>query len=166
MAKEVRQAKTATRGRRCPGPPPPKPQPAPVPPGPARSAPSPRARPRRASVARVKGRPAEGRGRGAPRACALPQDWTVLGVLGARRESQGGESTRGSFEGASPSFPSLLPPARAIAAGLGMDHWASSSRAHGEGAGRKTDGGDRSAPSPSCRHLKHLPSLQVEDQPG
>lgn len=35
------------------------------------------------------------------------------------------------------SSPSLLPPARAIAAGLGMDHWASSGRARGEGAGRK-----------------------------
>lgn len=59
------------------------------------------------------------------------------GGVGCREGTAGEESVRGSFEGASRSFPSLLPPARAIAAGLGMDHWASSSRARGEGAGRK-----------------------------
>lgn len=45
-------------------------RPAPPGPRPARV----RARPRRAAVARVKGRPAEGRGRGAPRACVLLPD--------------------------------------------------------------------------------------------
>ncbi|XP_036892050.1 forkhead box protein L2-like [Sturnira hondurensis] len=106
------------RRDRYAGPPPPQSQRAAVPPGPTRSAPSPRARRHRAAVAWVKGRLAEGRGRGAPRACAQPRDLCGSRVSSAGRQRQRGQGvcplSRGSFEIASPPPPA--PPSSFLSA--------------------------------------------------
>lgn len=162
-----------THDRRSPQPPP-QPQPAPVPPGPARSAPSPRARATpscRGCQGERAARRREG-ARSAPRMRVAAGPDRAGGVGGrqgaARRRERPLPGPAGPLKDPLLLSPSLLSPARAVAASLNRNGPLGIQQPGGWGErGKESSGsGRRSASFPSHAQPKHLTTRPVEEQPG